>query len=132
MLNIHYIWIVLDIITLTVAYWDAITKVTILTFMDQYFYTSFILPSTICSFWECLFIIALSLSPSPFPRWKTTRKLIILHTLFLVGVKGECHLLDKTLDITIISTRFPYSKERVESILASTRNGLASVDFFYI
>ena len=47
MLNIHYIWIVLDIITLTVAYWDAITKVTILTFMDQYFYTSFILPSTI-------------------------------------------------------------------------------------
>ena len=103
--------------------------------LSYFFFLSIVVAglfSTICSFWECLFIIALSLSPSPFPRWKTTRKLIILHTLFLVGVKGECHLLDKTLDITIISTRFPYSKERVESILASTRNGLASVDFFYI
>lgn len=27
----------------------------------------------------------------------------------------------KNLDITIISTRFPYSKQRVESVLASTR-----------
>ncbi|KNB46102.1 oxysterol binding protein [Blastocystis sp. subtype 4] len=32
----------------------------------------------------------------------------------------------KTLDITIISTRFPYSKERVESILASTHGSLSS------
>ena len=88
--------------------------------------------STICSFWECLFIIALFLSPSLYKRWKTTKKLIIFHMLFLVCVKGECHQLDKTLDITIISTRFPYSKERVESILASTRTGLDSVDSFYI